>query len=478
MSIIEDVLEFTDCRVVAVENTNKNGVQMKTIKVEYSGEQPTVCPHCGEKMYSHGTRTLLVTDTPLLGKPTNISLVFPRKRCSNPQCKFLWQPQINNIDDKRKMTNRAFLDIAQRSLRNTFEDVTNDYPLALNTIKNVFIDFIKEKQEQLRFKTPKFMGIDEIKIKGLGEVTVITDLEHHTLFDMMLGRNQKQLMEYFDKLPNKEDVYWVCTDMYRPFEKSIREKLPNARWVIDHFHVVGYANKALDYVRIKIQRSLSKRERIKTKKGLAYSLRTRRKDLTPEDAEKIRELRSLPKRLPMAIAYDLKEEFFEIYDNNMISKDNAIQAYKDWLKKIPPAPSPNEIDEKTQKPKPDLYKGFRELGKTVINFYDQIFNYWDCPLAISNGFTECSNRLIRERNLRGRGYSFEVLRARSLYRSANLDLMLKSNMVQFGPPIQQTADIITAETDSQVSGLTDNEDLESEEYEDNVLDTIDFYYND
>ncbi len=261
-------------------------------------------------------------------------------------------------------------------------------------------------------------------------------------------------------------------------EKSIREKLPNARWVIDHFHVVGYANKALDYVRIKIQRSLSKRERIKTKKGLAYSLRTRRKDLTPEDAEKIRELRSLPKRLPMAIAYDLKEQFFEIYDNNMVSKDNAIQAYKEWLKKIPPAPSPNEIDEKTQKPKPDLYKGFRELGKTVINFYDQIFNYWDCPLAISNGFTECSNRLIRERNLRGRGYSFEVLRARSLYRSANLDLMLKSNMVQFGPPIQQTADIITAETDSQVSGLTDNEDLESEEYEDNVLDTIDFYYND
>ncbi|WP_353885993.1 transposase [uncultured Clostridium sp.] len=32
-------------------------------------------------------------------------------------------------------------------------------------------------------------------------------------------------------------MQWVCSDMYRPFEKSISDAMPNARWAIDHFHV-------------------------------------------------------------------------------------------------------------------------------------------------------------------------------------------------------------------------------------------------
>ena len=107
------------------------------------------------------------------------------------------------------MTERAFRDIAQKSLRNTFEDVCNDYMLTANTAKNVFVQFIETYKEQLRFATPAFLGIDEIKIKKIGEVTVITDLEHHTLYDMLLGRNQRSLTEYFSHLPNAKDVIWV-----------------------------------------------------------------------------------------------------------------------------------------------------------------------------------------------------------------------------------------------------------------------------
>lgn len=37
---------------------------------------------------------------------------------------------------------------------------------------------------------------------------------------------------------------------------------------------------------------------------------------------------------------------------------------------------------------------------------------------------ECSNRIIRENNLKGRGYSFEILRGRTLYRKTNLSMAL------------------------------------------------------
>ena len=196
--------------------------------------------------------------------------------------------------------------------------------------------------------------------------------------------------------------------------------MPNARWAIDHFHVVMKANEAVDAVRRQIQGNMSKKDRIKTKRGLAYTLKTRTRDLEPGEAEAIRMCREDRKLHPLAVAFDLKEDFFRIYDDNRESRDNAEAAFAKWEKSIP---------------EDEIYSKFRDLASTVHNFYDQIFNAWDCPIAISNGFTECTNRLIRENNTRGRGYSFDILRGRTLYRKANLQRILEGNLAMIGPEI-------------------------------------------
>ncbi len=84
-------------------------------------------------------------------------------------------------------------------------------------------------------------------------------------------------------------------------------------------------------------------------------------------------------------------------------------------------------------PEGELFDTFRTLAKTVRNFYTQIFQYWDCPIAISNRYTECANRLIRESNMKGRGCSFETLRGRSLYCKTNLLNIINSVGISIGP---------------------------------------------
>jgi transposase len=221
-------------------------------------------------------------------------------------------------------------------------------------------------------------------------------------------------------LRDRDKILWICSDMYRPFQKTIGDAMPNARWAIDHFHVVMKANEAVDAVRRQIQGNMSKKDRIKTKRGLAYTLKTRTRDLEPGEAEAIRMCREDRKLHPLAVAFDLKEDFFRIYDDNRESRDNAEAAFAKWEKSIP---------------EDEIYSKFRDLASTVHNFYDQIFNAWDCPIAISNGFTECTNRLIRENNTRGRGYSFDILRGRTLYRKANLQRILEGNLAMIGPEI-------------------------------------------
>ena len=415
------ILGVDDCEIESVQTQVKKDTSYMEMTIRYSGDIPDVCPKCGAKMYRHGARPIEVADTPMGGQACRWKVELPRKRCK--ECGYLWKAELSGVDEDRKITKRAMIDITDKALRNTFATVADEYLLTINTIKNVFVDFLNDNQANLRFVTPCFIGIDEIKIKKLGEVTVITDLEHRTLFDMLQGRNQKTLTEYFMNMPDREKVLWVCSDMYRPFEKSIADAMPNARWAIDHFHVVMKANEAVDAIRRVIQADMKKTDRIKTKRGLAYTLKTRTKHLTLEEASKIRAIRSDKALAPLATAFDLKEDFFNIYDENPSSKENAQKAFKEWEESIP---------------EDKLFEKFRDLAKTVHNFYEQIFNYWDCPIQISNGFTECTNRIIRENSTRGRGYSFDILRGRTLYRKTNIRNLLTHGMLAIGPDIPET----------------------------------------
>ena len=56
---------------------------------------------------------------------------------------------------------------------------------------------------------------------------------------------------------------------------------------------------------------------------------------------------------------------------------------------------------------------FSDLIKAISNWEEEIFNYFTSP--ITNAYTESLNRLIKTMNHVGRGYSFEVLRAKILF---------------------------------------------------------------
>src|SRR5665647_2084295 len=58
---------------------------------------------------------------------------------------------------------------------------------------------------------------------------------------------------------------------------------------------------------------------------------------------------------------------------------------------------------------------FHNLAKTVHNHYEDIFAYWDSPSQITNAYTECLNGLIKIANRMERGYSYEIIRAKTLY---------------------------------------------------------------
>lgn len=55
---------------------------------------------------------------------------------------------------------------------------------------------------------------------------------------------------------------------------------------------------------------------------------------------------------------------------------------------------------------PDILWAFKDLLRASHNWQNEIFNYYEH--VVTNAYTESVNRLARDINRMGRGYSFEV----------------------------------------------------------------------
>lgn len=94
-------------------------------------------------------------------------------------------------------------------------------------------------------------------------------------------------------------------------------------------------------------------------------------------------------------AYWLKEGIRDVY-NQSSDKQEAIERFEEWKSSIP-----------------DDFKEFKDIRKTFTNNKKEIFNYFDRPFT--NAYTESINNVIKQVEKNGKGYSFEVLRAKVLY---------------------------------------------------------------
>ena len=300
-----DLLNLPGIKPVDIRTHSKGLI----IIAETTGDRTPDCPDCGKPMHKHGKRPNIFADTPMQMQPVRLEIKRPRYRCD--ECGKMSTPELTFLDEKRRATKRLVDAIRERCLGTTFRAIAEQTGVAVNTVKNIAHDLIKELEENVQYKTPVIMGIDEINLAGAYRC-VITNLATNNVYEMLERRTQEHLKPFFKKLPDREKVEWVCSDMWRPFKRSFAKYLPNAKLVIDKFHVVKMASEALEEERKQYQLQLSKEERLYVKKSIRWLTLKRPGNLTQRESEALEIVR---KKIPeLAIAYDFKEMFFNIYD--------------------------------------------------------------------------------------------------------------------------------------------------------------------
>lgn len=242
----------------------------------------------------------------------------------------------------------------------------------------------------MTFLTPVILGIDEAHLNKSMRA-VYTDIIGRKVLDIQPSRKKSDVKDFLSKLPNKENIEVVTIDMWRYYKEAAYEELPKAQVIVDRFHVIQLVNNALEGERKSFKGSLDKKQRSKLLKDRFLLLRNK-EDL---NARQIWDMQLMFLDFPqLKLAYELKEQFRDIYKHN--NREDALKAYEDWKKAVPK----------------DM-KYYQDVIKTVDNWQYEIFNYFTC--RITNAYTESLNNLIKNIEKAGRGYSFEVLRAKVLF---------------------------------------------------------------
>lgn len=354
------------------------------------------CPLCGSLVppYRFGVREHEFADLPMHGK--QVRIVAKRKRYRCKVCRKTFLDPVPHMSERHSATMRLVNHIERETLSlssRTFLSLGHEIGVTEDTVRHIFDTCVKQLEQVRTIKTPTILGIDEVHLLGAPRC-ILTDIGNKEVIDLLSNRNQETVLKWLRQLPEKEAIQTVTMDMWQPYRNAVREVLPQARIIIDKWHVVKMANEALEQVRKTIRAGLTDAQRRSLMRD-RYLLLKRKQDLTAKD-QLI--LETWTENFPtLRKAYAMKEAFFDIWEAT--TEEEAHHRYFAWQESI----------------SSEIADAFLPIALTIENWGDEIFGYFGSNGKITNAFTEAKNGALKVANRIGRGYSFSVIRAKVLF---------------------------------------------------------------
>jgi transposase len=300
------------------------------------------------------------------------------RRVECRRCGTVKQEKLSFLADHPIFTKRFAFYVGRRCNTETVKAVAKELLLDRKTVKDLEIQYMREKLRRAGKPNPKVIGIDEISIRKRRIYRiVVSDLEkRRAIWFGGQDNSAESLNLFYDELgPVKSGrIRLALMDMWRAFEKSTRQHAPQAAILNDKFHVMAKLNEALDKVRKSEYARLTGKNR-KFIKGQKYALLSHPENLTTAGRRGLKTLLSANKRLNTA--YILKEQFGQLWSYK--SEAWARKFFDNWKTSL-----------KWQRLKP--YERFAEM---VERHWDGIVAFCKPENKVPLGFVEGLNNKIR-----------------------------------------------------------------------------------
>ena len=359
------------------------------------------CPHCHGKMIKYDFQK--PSKIPLLeqaGTPTLLRLKKRRFQCKS--CRRVTVAETSIVEKNCQISNLVRQKLTQLlTEKMSLTDIARKLRVSTSTVYRKLDQFtFKEHYDKL----PTVMSWDEFGFKKGEFAFVAQNYETNELITILDNRRQTTIRNYFLKYPLKvrQEVQFITMDMSGTYMPLAKKPFPNAKIVLDRFHIIQHLGRAFLKTRIAIMNQFDKKSlpyralknhwRLFQKDSRKLSLnsfysKTFRQTLVPHEiiektlvfSEELANAYKLYQLLLFHFQEKRVDEFFELIEENMSKVNHYFQTvfrtflrHKQYIKNALETDYSNAKLEATNK----LIKDIKRLGfgfRNFINFKKRVF---------------------------------------------------------------------------------------------------------
>ena len=365
------------------------------------GRHTLKCPVCGcQRVTAHGGVPRLFRSLPIGAKATRVFLKIPRVECHD--CGLTRQAAVPFADPQKSYTHSFERYALELSAHMTIQDVARHLGVSWDTIKDIQKQDLQRHFSKPRLRHLRQIAIDEIAVaKGHRYVTVVLDLVSGAVVFVGDGKGADALKPFWKRLrASRAKIKAVATDMSLAYILAVRQHLPRAVHVFDHFHVIKLFNDKLSDFRRDLYREATEGMHKNILKGIRWLLLKNPENLDPERNERERLDEALRMNQPLATVYYMKDDLRQIWEQ--ADKRTAARVLKDWIRRA----------------EASGIKMLRQFAETLAMYRTGILAYYDYP--ISTGPLEGTNNKIKTMKRQAYGFrdhEFFKLKIYALHRT-------------------------------------------------------------
>lgn len=370
-----------------------NGKKSVVIDVKPRKNSNPICSGCGHpgSTYDHLAERLFM-HIPLWGFMVYLAYVMRRVSCDSCGIKV---EQLPWASGKSRSTNAFKLYLSRWAKRLSWQEVSQVFKVSWDTVFDSVRWVVEYGLSCRDLCGIEAIGVDEIQYqKGHKYLTLVYQLDSgcRRLLYVTKDRTVDSLNQFFIQLgkARTDAIQYICSDMWKPYLKVIKEQAPKALHILDRFHIVAMLNKAVDEVRREEVNRLSKEGYEPVLKKSKYCFLKRPENLTIDQQARLDELMQYD--LKSIEAYLLKESFQGFWDYK--SPYGANRYLRAWCE---------TADASDLKP-------IKKFVKTVRKHSGLMMNWFKAKKAYSSGIVEGLNRRVNLVTRKSYGYrSFKTL---------------------------------------------------------------------
>lgn len=258
-------LEITDPNIIFTKDAEIKSIHGTNSLVYYAKiiTPPERCPQCGfsDKIVRYGFDQQRITAPSFSYRPTYLWLNCQRFRCNH--CSSIFQSRTDYVRPHCVISEPVRQMVLLDALSNhSLTDIDRRYHVSDKTVQRIIDDESTRHNYNQTTWLPKHLAFDEFK--ATDKMSFIwADGERHEIGTILPSRTSSQLTKYFERFPLKvrREVQTVSLDLNAGYINLVPRLFPNAKVVVDRFHIVQMVSTALNMVRVQVMKTVPKKSK-------------------------------------------------------------------------------------------------------------------------------------------------------------------------------------------------------------------------